>query len=169
MLRFFRYLKSLFSNNKKETIITPAKEQKPTKYVARVVPNETQDIALHRSRNIPFVTELARQQTKTDDNYNHSVSSIINQSEINSTTNHNDLLLPSNPLTQFEHFINHDNHDRTTNHDVDYSRHNNHDYTPSHSDSSHSHHDYSPSHDSGSSYQSDSTSYDSGSSGGSDW
>lgn len=81
MLRIFRYIKSLFSNNKKETIISPAKEQKPTKYVARVVPNETQDIALHRSRNIPFVTELARQQTKTDDTYNHSVSSIINQSD----------------------------------------------------------------------------------------
>ncbi len=166
MLRFFRYLKSLFSNNKKETIITPAKEQKPTKYVARVVPNETQDIALHRSRNIPFVTELARQQTKTDDNYNHSVSTIINQSD-------SDILNPLNPSSPLNNYWlddnkpkhNHsDDYTRTTNHDVDYSRHNNHDYSPTHSDNSHSHHDYSPSHDSGSSYQSDSTSYDSGSS-----
>lgn len=161
MIIIFRYLKSLFSNNKKETIITPVNEQKPSKYVARVVPNEMQDIALHRSRNIPFVTELARQQTKTDDTFNHSVSSIINQSDSDILNNY--WLNTDDNKPKHNHS---DDYGRTTNHDVDYSRHNNHDYTPSHSDSSHSHHDYSPSHDSGSSYQSDSSSYDSG---GSDW
>jgi hypothetical protein len=141
MLRIFRYLKSLFVKKQANVKVVSPKEheQKPTKYVARVVPNETQDIALHRSRNIPFVTELARQQTKTDDTYNHSVSSIINQPDSDILNNY--WLDDNKPKHNHS-----DDYDRTPNHDVDYSRHNNHDYSPSHSDSSHSHHDYTPLH-----------------------
>jgi hypothetical protein len=170
MLRIYRYIKNLFVRKQANVKVVSPKEheQKPYKHVTKVEKNESQDILIHR----PVTNKFVQDRIRSNNVYNHSVRSIITQNEINSTTNNEDLLLPINPSTQFENFMNHDDdYSRTPSHDVDYSRHNNHNYTPSHSDNNHthSHHDYTPSHDSGSSYQSDSTSYDSGSSGSSDW